>query len=196
MIQMINKFIKFAALSILLISNSLTSEVTIPFTRLNEEVNLFQMTPLPSELLNKPISLPNCPVAKIVEWRGSKVDAGSIRIIDEVCKLVLTKMQILVYSTNIISISIIPNNDEIRNLNDSEYRFANRVKHYKDGRLYRIKGYTSRIHNHIFISSDKFATVLAHELYHILSWNNGLYINDIEDEKNAKMFTQQLGLGI
>ena len=82
---------------------------------------------------------------------------------------------------------------------------STRYKTYtNDGRLYTILGYTHYANNTIYIGNDvlnddgsvnkKFVTVLAHELFHAMSWYHEI-TKPIDEEQTAKDFTEFLGMG-
>jgi hypothetical protein len=100
--------------------------------------------------------------------------------------------------------------DDYRNLQDYTYRFKNRTKFYKNGRITELLGYTDRNHNAVYVMNDvlnkdlkynpKFAEVFAHELFHAMSNMNGVYDNlgkttverQNKDEELAHEFTKFL----
>lgn len=102
-----------------------------------------------------------------------------------------------------------------RNLNDFKYRFADRPSFCDtNGREcnenevpFAFRGWTDLENQYHFLRNDpqinskpnkKFNAILAHELFHELSWESGVYSshNSVEtEEQMAKSFTQVLGYG-
>lgn len=103
--------------------------------------------------------------------------------------------------------------DDYRNLQDSKYRFKDRMKFYDNqGNIMELLGFTDRNIKSIYIRNDvlsnnneinlKFAEVFCHELFHAMSNSFGIYDNlgknaserQGKDEILAKEFTKFLGL--
>jgi len=185
------------------------------------------MEPFGSERLSSPISLTgNCANVVIVEWRptpGRQVSTSpsdkAKTAINETCELVVKNFkrfvllqQYTVGSVNNFSqtISLMPadiqnHGSDLRNLNDFSYRFNSRYKELdEDGDVIPIWGYHSRSTSHIYIRNDalssNFKTVFAHELFHAMSYQFGIFQQyssnqTATDEKMARKFTQFIGLG-
>lgn len=116
-----------------------------------------------------------------------------------------------------IEISLLPadldrNGGGIRNLNDFNYRFASRYCEYdENNQCLPIWGFYQRSLKHIYIRNDvltddgkylslRFRTVFAHELFHAISYQRGIfqqYKNDAQetDEQMARSFTKFLHYG-
>lgn len=185
------------------------------------------MTPLYSEEL--PTSLgfsQECQQVSIVEWRTDGSDQTSaqpsvIIQLDQVCQTVVKNFAKFIatqkeyqLSSKIDNfhqfLSILPINSKPRNLNDSESRFANRSKSLdENGEVIPVLGYHQRaasfvyLYNLIIIEGQldaQFRTVLAHELFHALSYQFGIYQQhsenkDQKEEEMAVKFTIWLGWG-
>lgn len=192
------------------------------------------MAPFSSEKLPSPINLSdNCAGVQVIEWRPT---IGQMRstypsekakaTLNEICNLAVKNFRKFILSHNYIigrienfsqSVSLLPadiynHGADLRNLNDSSYRFFNRYKEYdENGDVIPIWGYHSRSTSHIFIRNDvlagngkeanlEFKTIFAHELFHAMSYQFGIFNQHsgnqtIADEKMARRFTKFLGLG-
>lgn len=170
------------------------------------------MHPLKSEMLKTPITLSHCKNVQIIEWEKT-FDIKYVDIIDNTCKLVIDNFDIFIKTENIKyysipkfswNICLLPIDDQYRNMNDIFFRFKDRDKRIlSDGSVVQIPGYTAHQLHDIFIynqiNDKKFVIVLAHELFHALSWHNGIYKShngnkNKADEILAIRFTKYLGL--
>jgi hypothetical protein len=170
--------------------------------------------PFESERIS-PISLSKeCNNVKIIEWRGDRKESD-VATINDVCNKVVDGFPKFIKemggevpkTSPKYSLSIIPGGNEYRNLNDHKYRFVDRPKFCSvDGRECRsgerpfdLIGYTDFINDHIFINNKinrKFQNTLAHEMFHELSQESGLYDtykDPIMDERLADKFSEWLG---
>lgn len=163
------------------------------------------MIPLPTEKLSTSIRL-SCGV-KIQEWRGSNISATNVKRMEDLCIKTQKKFYIFAKSKGYElstessfswSLSLIPDGRGYRELNDLKFRFSERPQKEE------VWGYTSRTSEYIYMVSNtdlpNFDTIFAHEVYHSLSFNSGLYDNlpgnkSVVDEKLAREFTRYLGLG-
>jgi len=155
---------------------------------------------------------------------GSYPSDQSSEIMNKVCNLAHQKFVSFVksrgYNTNNIpqlhvEISLLPahlnlGGTDYRNLNDIEYRFSQRSKSFDMyGVAIPIWGYYQRNTHHIYIRNDvltekkqknsEFTFHFAHELFHALSYENGVYSQhngDIEarEELLANIFASSLGI--
>lgn len=173
------------------------------------------MSPLVSERLDNPIYLNNyCNNVSIIEWRGTESTKESIDNIRKICNLAVSKFEVFIknqkgyeirgkivdFETNLC---LMPLNSFPRNLNDMKYRFAERPGKFA------VWGYFHRSPNNIYIRNDvilngknnrNFEVVLAHELFHALSYKYKIYEQhpgnkDQVEEFMAQKFTLFLGLG-
>lgn len=177
------------------------------------------MTPLPEEKLEQSIFLSGkCAHVEIVEWRGSRQDSV---LLDAICQEVLDKFPLFIKEkTNFKlsrtelfsqSLSVIPFNSKFRNLNDTEFRFSARsgIEYDEDGAVMPILGYHQRSTSFIYVYNvvkidgklnPQFRTVFAHELFHALSFQWGIFQQhsgdkNIKEEEMAQEFTNWLGYG-
>ena len=173
-----------------------------------------QMTPLQSELLKNPILLSgDCSGVTITEWQG-KSSKEKIQTVDSTCKKAFSEFKKFVKKKKItldytskfsLKISFLAVGTEKRSLNDINFRFSSRTKEYdEDGDVIGIWGYHQRSSNYIYVfnlfDNPSFETVLAHEFFHALSFQYGLFNlhmgnKDKKDEKMAEEFTLFIGLG-
>lgn len=147
----------------------------------------------------------------------------SIRILNQVCNLAVSKFRSFVTKrgyhlsnkalTLKQSVSILPadldrSGSEYRNLNDIEFRFFNRSKEFdENGKAYAIWGYFQRHESFIYVRNDvlddngdrnkEFEKVFAHELFHAMSYTNGVYQQhkgnqDSQEEYLAMRFSNSL----
>lgn len=182
------------------------------------------MTPLPEEKLPKPIYLQEeCRLVAIREWRINKSDqTGPERYalgeIDKICQEVVVRFPDFIKYRNLkmeksyedffVSLSLIPDDSKSRDLNDLEGRFNGRSSEYDEkGKPLPILGYHQRDADYIYLYNEvledghvnlQFRVVLAHEFYHAMSWQYGIYQQyqgnkDLQEEKMAKQFTDWLG---
>ena len=189
-----------------------------------------QMRPLPSELLAEPIALPECPGIRIIEWRATPGHAASTRpsaaaigVIDRVCDAARRGFDAFVTRQGIATtrlaalhadVCLLPadarSGEDYRNLNDVTWRFRSRTFAHEGSALPRVWGYHQRSTQTVYVRNDvfnedgtpnrRFETVLAHEIFHALSYGSGLYERragdkDAEEEATARRFTQGLGIG-
>lgn|SRR5574343_490277 len=187
------------------------------------------MDPLPEEMLPNPIIMATCPLT-ISEWRAdfgrdsaTGFTANNLKIFEETCHQAVEAFPKFIKRENIkidlsgtvyFSVSLMPflqdkGGFDYRNLNDADFRFAERVKHYTpDGRLYTILGYTQHFPRNIYLRNDvsdkngrpnkQFQETLSHEIFHAMSFHYGLFASydgdkNAKDEKLAKKFSQYLG---
>lgn len=185
------------------------------------------MMPRAVEKLSTPIKLNDlCAEVTVVEWRptpglenSTSKSEKSIKILNQICNLSVrafpkfinvyydfpNEKETLLQYLCLMPADVEQHGQDVRNLNDINYRFFNRTKRYdEDGIPYPIWGYHQRSVSHIYIRNDvlnaEFKTVFAHELFHALSWKYGIYNQhlgdkDVIDEKMARQFTRHLGLG-
>lgn len=201
--------------------------------------NLTDIDSLPTETLPEPITLEDCPGVQIVEWRptnhfesttGPSIKA--ISVLNKTCKKAvkgfyeflsvkhLSKQNYFAQFTQKICLMparIDRGGNEIRNLNDSSFRFQKRKINYtSDGIKYIVSGWTQYDNETIFIMNDvlkddgsindKFITVFSHELFHAMAFRYNI-VTDLSGKKNdeqsqidinenmAISFTEYLGLG-
>lgn len=189
-----------------------------------------QMRPLPSELLAEPIDLPECPGIRIIEWRGTagrtastRPSTAAIRVIDCVCDAARRGFDDFVARQGIpttkhsalhADVCLLPadarSGEEYRNLNDVTWRFRSRSFAHAGSALPRVWGYHQRSTQTVYLRNDvfnedgtpnrRFETVFAHEMFHALSYESGLYERhagdkDAEEEAMARRFTRGLGIG-
>lgn len=175
--------------------------------------------PLPEEQLSTPHKLfDKCNKISIVEWRGSVPTIGALRLINTTCNNVVDKFYPFAreagfsatkYVTPTYSLALIPSGYRYRSLNDNFYRFRNRplfCNKYgqvcQTGEALHLVGWTDHQHKIIFIGNNslapKFQTVLAHELFHVLSFESGVFEKHgslIIEENLVRRFTYKLGYG-
>jgi uncharacterized protein YggT (Ycf19 family) len=186
--------------------------------------NIANMLPASHEKLKKPIRLNDlCKQVKIVEWRSTPgwkksttLTPKAITVVDKTCNLVVKRFYSFVISKkynpkHIIfkaSLSFIPADMDrdgagFRNLNDIKNRFALRSMKYP------LWGYYHRVLNWTWVRNDVFndnltinigfIRVLAHELFHALSSNTGVYSQhsgyapSVQEERLTQEFLLSLG---
>lgn len=177
-----------------------------------------EMKPLPQELLSQPIKLTGaCSKVKIIEWRGSKINKSSKKIINDTCNMAVKGFKPFIkkqpgyhmrgdmakFDTDLC---LLPLNSDPRNMNDTDYRF-----YYRSLKV-DLWGYFQRAADNIYIRSDvltegyeneSFSMVLAHELFHAMSYQYKIYHQHNGDKSQveeteelmADQFTEYLGLG-
>lgn len=183
------------------------------------------MTPRAEEKLSEPLSLKDeCRYVRVREWRvdgenQTPKSPEALELLSGVCLLAVGKFPEFVkrhgYTVensfvNVdFNLSIIPDNSHYRNLNDIEFRFAQRT-HTRDanGKILPVLGYFQEDAEYIYIYNEmfyqdktnpQFLEVFAHELFHGMSRLYGVYQQHTGDkhavdEKLAQLFTQELGL--
>ena len=184
--------------------------------------NPHSMTPLPNEELSQSLSLTNaCSKVNIVEWRQdggpneiakNKLNAICNKVIGDFPRFFKNKEYNVTPIENFTqSVSIIPIDNGFRNLNDIIFRFSTRsfIEYDENGDLITILGYHQRatsfiyIYNQVLIDgklNKQFRTVFAHELFHALSYQFGIFYqhdgnkNETEEEM-AQDFTEFMGYG-
>lgn len=134
--------------------------------------------PFPDEMLDTSIKL-NCPIL-ITEWRGSELNKDVIQDMSELCRVSFEFFPLFMkskgYKINapefMFKASLIPDNEEYRSLNDTEYRFHTRVTK-------QVYGYAFYRARYIFMTSDynldRFNEVWVHELFHAMSYMYGTF---------------------
>ena len=184
--------------------------------------------PLPHELLPEPIQLEHlCGGVSIVEWRPTRDIVSTspskegVAHIRHVCVLALSNVQRFARTRGLkfrmpkqveVKLSLMPadinfDGTSYRNLNDRDYRFKFRTAQ----NVRYIWGFATDV-GRIYMRNDPvyanrernpyFATVLAHELWHAVSFQAGLYETLAEtepereqlDEELAVAFTRFLGM--
>jgi len=112
-----------------------------------------------------------------------------------------------------VDVSLLPTGSDgpvARTLADHDGRFARRDKTFThDGAVHRIGGYTDFASGQVFVRHDVLtgdgsanayvAMIFAHELFHAMSWQSGLFMTHgvprgEADERLARRFTASLGL--
>lgn len=184
----------------------------------------YLMTPLPEEKLTKSIFLSEkCAMVEIVEWRG-RDEVGrqeEVADLDRICQRVVEKFPIFIKEKTDFKlpedlsfsqlVSVIPGDDGFRNLNDVEFRFSTRsgIEYDENGEVMPILGYHQRATSFIYIYNlvrikgklnSQFRTVLAHELFHALSFKLGVFgqhtgNKNEKEEEMAQQFTEWMGYG-
>lgn len=171
------------------------------------------MRPLPSELLAEPIKLTNhCKYAEIVEWRATngRTDTTAkskkaISIIDVACNKAISQIRIFAKSQGLtindepfrVKISLMPADIHVqgrnyRNLNDNRYRFKSRNTPGQAFWGWADEKGDLYIRNDVFKYTSEqnrnFEIVFVHELWHIASFQYGIYdtLSDNEIEKNKQ----------
>ena len=173
----------------------------------------FTMTPLADEMLSKPITLSDkCDGVVVREWRetdpGTEATPAAIRVMDRLCNRALgaferftdrhglERVHSLPFSW---SVSVLPDEDCYRCLNDLTYRFSTRFAQIE------VWGYTSLTHRFIFVLNQVqvngkpgllWQKVWVHELFHALSMYYGIFESHAGtaakrvkiDERYAKKF--------
>ena len=173
----------------------------------------FTMTPLADEMLLNPITLSDkCEGVVVREWRegepGTEATRAAIRVMDRLCNRALgaferftdrhglERVHSLPFSW---SVSVIPDGDCYRCLNDLTYRVSSRSEQIE------VWGYTSLTHRFIFILNQVqvngkpgvlWQKIWVHELFHALSMYYGIFESHAGtdakrvkiDERYAKKF--------
>ncbi|MBE7483093.1 MAG: hypothetical protein HS104_24360 [Polyangiaceae bacterium] len=173
----------------------------------------FTMTPLAEEMLSEPITLSDkCDGVVVREWReggpGTEATPAAIRVIDKLCNRALGAFEGFIDRHGLArvhsqpftwSVSVIPDEDCYRCLNDMTYRFSRRSAQVE------VWGYTSLNHRFIFILNQVqvngkpgllWQKVWVHELFHALSMHYGIFESHAGtdakrvkiDERYAKKF--------
>lgn len=175
--------------------------------------------PLPEERLDTSYTLTGqCSGVDIVEWQGVP-SVQAIRVIDNTCNVMVDRFYPFVremgYSASrrvapSYSLSLLSTSTSYRSLNDNYYRFRNRPLFCnKEGGRCRpgeqplpLIGWTDRDIRAIFLmnstEASNFQALLAHELFHVLSFESGVFEkhhSPIIEENLARRFTIQLGYG-
>lgn len=181
--------------------------------------------PLPEERLDPAINLfGRCFGVNIVEWRGSEPTDQALRLINLTCNTVVDNFYPFVQRAGFsapkhilpsYSLSLLPLNYRYRSLNDNSYRFRDRPKFCsataevcRNGETpLPLVGWTDWDHQITFVRNDpivygqvnsKFQALLAHELFHVLSFESGVFNKHgsiIIEENLARKFTRYLGYG-
>jgi hypothetical protein len=180
--------------------------------------------PLPEETLSPVIRLTGqCSDVNVVEWVGPQT-TQAIQIIDSTCNLVANNFYQFVAEEGYAAIQVVKPSYRIslllwdefsgyRGLNDNTYRFVERprfcsieakVCHDNEEPL-QLVGWSDKQLRIIFVRNDvtdlfginpKFTAILAHELFHSLSFDSGSYNqhqNIAIEEILARKFTEKLG---
>lgn len=160
------------------------------------------MEPFKNELLNKPINL--CENVKLVELHRSISDR-QLQDLQETCIVATSNFNRFLDYKNLDQrdiagfkwqVSFLPIDSQYRHLNDLKYRFINR-SHFKN--VSTIPGYNNPQIKMLFVQDDledeHTKTIFAHELFHAMSWQFGIFRNVEADEKLAVEFTNFIGLG-
>lgn len=156
------------------------------------------MQPLAQEKLTRPVALKDkCSKVVIVEWqsqnKNSLQTSQSEQVLSDVCNTVVDKFYTYTRQNKkydlVQNVSILIGDSGRRHLNDASSRFYFRSANYEGGQIVPILGYHQRAANHIYIfnqilfqdkngnwiANPEFKTVWAHELYHALSYQTGLF---------------------
>ncbi len=175
--------------------------------------------PLPEELLAVPIELPSCPGVRIIEWRTDPrrpqfgPTAEHLATLDSGCRKAMYRFREFVRIARIrvrevdrpldLPVSVVPENDEPRSLNDTRFRF--RLRALEAARPPpRIWGYCHHRPLYVVLTVDGPAeNTMAHEVFHAMSFHYGAIALDTgplafrlaRDELRAQAFTEMLGLG-
>lgn len=205
---------------LLLLSVSIAAFASLAQAQTNHKT-IGHMHSLTSEELKSPINLTDCMGVKIIEWRPLPSSSSkAIEVINKTCAMAVAKFHEFLIKENrdisskekfIWNVIIIPFDNGYRNMNDNDFRFFIREKIYRnDGTILLIPGYTQHQLKDIFIVNEiinsdgtvnnRFVTIFAHEMFHALSWHNGVYQSHLgdksqKDELLAVKFTQYLNLG-
>ena len=175
--------------------------------------------PLQEELLAEPIELPSCPGVHIVEWRTDprKPQLGptpeNLAVLDSGCRKAMYRFREFVRVARIrvraadrpfeLPVSVVPQDDAPRNLNDTRIRFRQRAGEAPH-RPARIWGFCRHRPLYVILTVDGPAeTTMAHEVFHAMSIHYGALALDTgpwtaraaRDEQRARAFTEMLGLG-
>lgn len=169
-----------------------------------------RIMPLRHELLQETISLSNnCTDIKIIEWRDLEKINKSDRImitnkLSFICNKAINLFQKFSNEHNInvaftipkATISIIPEDNNYRSLNDFDYRFRiyNSCDKYgkkctNNEKRNEIVGLFMPINKHLFITNKvnaNFYTTFTHEMFHVLS-NASKLRNNISTEQEEKL---------
>ena len=180
--------------------------------------------PLPNELLAHPIHLTGyCKDVTIVEWRGVPISPRALALVDSICNS--SFLNFFTFMTEdkhyrfenkedyfpVRNICFLPYlTNERRGLNDSSYRFSGRQRSYdNEGYLLPILGYTKKEPHYTFMMNNAlndddtvnryFVIVLAHELFHSLSFYyhthdrfyDNVFDRNARDEIFADQFTEK-----
>lgn len=187
-----------------LLSRLFISLILLTSTARADNYIVGHMQPLDNEKLETPINL-KCGMT-IYEWRGGTKD---ISILNKYCSLALENFGTFIKKHKGIdiepslnfSMSLIPDTKKYRDLNDMRYRFIDRQQQVE------VWGYTSYSNRYVFLISNidlaEFKTVLVHEVFHAISMSSNVfdshpgdkYEKYKADEKLARKFTRELGLG-
>lgn len=181
------------------------------------------MQPRDVEKLSSPVVLDGlCSEVFIIEWRPTpglenytSKSEKSIKILNKVCNFAVRSFFkfINIHTINekekfsqtlcLMPAEIDNHGQDVRNLNDINFRFSDRTKEFdENGIPYPIWGYHQRSAAYIYIRNDvqsvEFKTVFAHELFHALSWQYGVYNRhygnkDKAEERMARRFTRFIG---
>lgn len=188
--------------------------VALPVPAHADEPTTGPMTPLPSELLPKPIRLTGgCSGVVIREWRDGEPSKKAIRLLDVLCRGAVAAFAGFAEQQGwkpdrvgrlSWSVALLPNGHCHRCLNDLEGRFAERAG------MGDLVGYTNRNDDYVFITSEILDTngkpkaiwveSWVHELWHAMSQSSGVYYQHLwadedADEKLAQKFVRHV-LGV
>lgn len=162
------------------------------------------MTPLPSELLAKPIRLSgSCSGVVIREWHGGQTKKA-IKLLDVLCRGAIAAFPGFAQEHGMTpdgtapfswSVALLPDGDCHRCMNDVEHRFAPRSG------LGFLAGYTSRTEQYVFITNEIFdaegkpkpiwVESWIHELWHALSQSSSVYYANWQDEEIDERYAQE-----
>ena len=191
-----------------------------PIERQEDDEAYSERYPLKTELLAEPIHLTGvCKNIKIVEWRGTPISDGAAALIDSTCNSVLKNWFAFMtvdkhYSFETPIDTFPPRNlcllpyrgNERRGLNDVEFRFLRSQRGYDGyGNPNRILGYTEKFKPYTYMMNDvlnedgtanrQAVIVLAHELFHVLSYHyrihDHFYDKEYDRSRRDEIFADQ-----
>lgn len=163
------------------------------------------MTPLPAELLSKPIRLSgSCSGVVIREFHGDR-SKKAIKLLDVLCRGAVAAFPGFAQEQNLKpnqvgrlrwDVAVLPDGHCYRCLNDREHRFAARSL------LGDLWGYTLRTDRYVFITNEIFDTggkpdpiwveSWVHELWHVISQSSGVFYQQLwGDEESDEQYAQK-----
>ena len=171
------------------------------------------MFPLEKEKLKQQIYLKDkCKKVSIIEWKqtdkSSFQTSDSINVISEICNLSVSRFyefsKIKKKNELVQTLSLLSKGSKYRELNDSASRFYYRSGNYINGQIIPILGYHQRNASHIYIfnsvmikvnndwkGNPDFKKILAHEFYHALSYQSGLFNSRHADKQQTEQVFAQ-----
>lgn len=185
--------------------------VAMPIPVHADESTTGPMTPLPSELLPKPIRLTgSCSGVVIREWRHGEPSKKAIRLLDVLCRGAVAAFPGFAPEHGLEpdrvgsldwNVALLADGHCNRCMNNLDGRFAERAG------MGDLVGYTARSDHYVFLTNEIFdaegkpkpiwVASVVHELWHALSQSSGVYYQQLWgdeeiDEEYARKFVRHV----